>query len=151
MTQGDSPVTEESGDRDSPVTRECRRRSRTAGVRSPQWDLAVAQGLDDGPVVGDDEHRHPRLERPEELAYLVPRDGVEVGGDFVQDHHLRPARERPRQGETLELASRELGGIPALPAVGKADEACALLDAEPGSLPFGAEPGGRLTARPLDG
>ena len=88
---------------------------------------------------------------PEELAYLVPRDGVEVGGDFVQDHHLRPARERPRQGETLELASRELGGIPALPAVGKADEACALLDAEPGSLPFGAEPGGRLTARPLDG
>ena len=52
--------------------------------------------------------------------HLADQFGVERRGGLVEQHHLRPHRERPRDGGALLLAARQMGRI-LVPLVGDAD------------------------------
>ena len=64
-------------------------------------------------LVGDDDHRDPQLL----VQFLQKREdgigggGVQRGGGFVAEKHLRVRGQRPGDGYPLLLTAGELGGI----------------------------------------
>src|SRR5207237_62970 len=63
----------------------------------------------------------------DDLAHIVPADGVERRGRLVQDHQLRPAQQRHGQPEALRHAFRE-GADPVAAPLGQACDAQHALD-----------------------
>ena len=56
-----------------------------------------------------DDRGAPPAQGPQRLGDLRLRPGVEVGGHFVEDEHVRPIEQGARQAEALLLARRQAG------------------------------------------
>ena len=85
-----------------------------------EHDDAVAQPLRLLDVVGDEHHgRAGVADPPDHLPGVPPADGVEVLGELVEEHELRPADESQRDEQPLALAAGQ-GGERAAPQVRRA-------------------------------
>src|ERR671910_3775814 len=63
-------------------------------------------------VVGDDHQRYPRIvQLPEEVQDGFPRSRIQVAGGLVRQKEGRAVDQRPRYGDPLLLAARELGRL----------------------------------------
>ena len=87
-------------------------------------------------VVRDVEEGHPELalQRLEEDLHLLAELQVERAEGLVEEQHLRPVDDRPRERDPLALAARELNGLAFAVRV-EAHHAQHLLDL---ALPLGA-------------
>jgi hypothetical protein len=72
----------------------------------------VADGAGEAHLVGDDDHRHPRLgQLDHDVEDLFDHLGVEGRGGLVEQHHLGLHGQGPGDGDPLLLATGELARI----------------------------------------
>src|SRR5436190_9537957 len=80
-------------------------------------DAAVSDGdhpirvRRDHPVVRDEDQRQAfAVELAEQFHHRLRHLGIQIAGRLVRPHDARPPRQRPRDGDPLLLAARQLGG-----------------------------------------
>src|SRR6266511_2584274 len=113
------PARETTAERPSPPSGENRAQERPSPLISRVLDQLAGEALLDDPalvheddavsdlareahLVGDYDHRHPGLGEPFDLLeYAADQLRVERGGHLVEEHQLRPHRERARDRDAL--------------------------------------------------